>query len=210
MKLDEIRTRVRERMGKLNSKTGKIAAILMLAMFMATASASVFVTYYGHGTATAQTPDVQLAAGADNIGGTKYPTGTVTISSTMDYADVGISFFASETQTPQPATYFTDLLQIDNVGTVSHNITQVAISGIVDADTILGQITVYFCTSQTNDPANNNVGHFDITSTTGGNVLGATQEIAAGSTVYLEIVAYANATATTGQSVTFDMAVQWV
>ncbi len=200
--------RMRERTSRLNSKTGKILGVLLLSMLMATASASVFVNYYGDATATVRTPDVQLVAGSDS-GGSGYPSATVTVASTYDYAAIAIDMFPSVTNTPQPATYYTDLLQIDNPSATARTVNSVTISNIVDTNSVLGKIVVYYCTSQTDDPASSNVGSFEITSTTGGSVLGSSQALGAGATHYIEVVAYAISTATTGQAVTFDIAIQW-
>jgi len=211
MRMPETIARLRETAGKLNSKTGKILGVLLVSMLMATASASIFATFYGDTTATVRAADVQLVAGSDNVGGTTYPTASVSVSSTSDYASIAISVFASATNSPQPATYFTDLLQITNSGTADHSVASVLISGITDADAILGKIVVYYCSSQTDDPANNNVDYFEITDTTGGNVLltAGSQTLAASATHYIEVVAYAADTATAGQAVTFDIAIQW-
>jgi hypothetical protein len=200
--------RMRERTSRLNSKTGKILGVLLLSMLMATASASVFVNYYGDATATVRTPDVQLVAGSDH-GGSGYPSASVVVAATYDYAAIGISLFASATNTPQPATYFTDLLNIDNPSATARTVNSVTISNIVDTNSILGSIVVYYCTSQTDDPATDAVGSFAITSTTGGEVLGSSQALGAGATHYIEVIAYAADTATVGQSVTFDIAIQW-
>lgn len=194
---------------KLNSKTGKVTVLLVLAVLMAAASASVFVKYYGNATATVRGNDVQLAAGADATGGAVYPAASVTIASTKDFATVGISMFASATNTPQPSTYFTDLVDVKNVGASGHTISVISISSITDANSALGKITVYYCTTQTNDPASSNVGHYDITSTTGGNVFSGSQAIAASGTHYIEIVAYAASTAVAGNAITFVIGIQW-
>jgi len=209
MGLSEMIARMRERTSRLNSKTGKILGVLLLSMLMATASASVFVNYYGDATATVRTPDVQLVAGSDHSALTTYPSASVVVAATYDYAAIGISLFASATNTPQPATYFTDLLQIYNsAATTSRTVNSVNISNIVD-NSVLGSIVVYYCTSQTDDPANNNVGSYAITSTTSGEVLTVGQTIAAGATHYIEVVAYAASGATLGNTVTFDIAIQW-
>ncbi|UCE81059.1 MAG: hypothetical protein JSV94_01090 [Methanobacteriota archaeon] len=208
MKLLDTIARLQEKAGKLNSKTGRILGVLILCMLMASASATVFVNYYGDATATVRTPDIQLVAGSDS-GGSGYPSATVTVASTFDSASIAIDMFPSVTSSPQPATYYTDLLQIDNPSATARTINSVTISGITDTNSVLGNITVYYCTSQTDDPASSNVGVFYITSTTGGSVLGSSQAIGAGATHYIEVVAYATSTATSGQSVTFDIAIQW-
>lgn len=208
MEWAQITAKIHERTARLNSKTGKILGVLLLSMLMATASASVFVTYYGNTTATVQSPDVQLVAGSDH-GGTGYPSASVTVASTLDYASIEISIFASEVNSPQPATYFTDLLQIYNPSAVNHSVMSVLISDISDPDNVLGEIVVYYCISQTDDPANNNNGSFVIDSTTGGNVLSAPETLGAGDTHYIAVVAYASDTASVGDSVTFAIAIQW-
>jgi len=185
--------------------------VLLLSMLMATASASVFVNYYGDATATVRAPDLQLIAGSDD-GGTGYPSATVTVAATDDYAAIGISLFASATNSPQPATYFTDLLQIYNsAAATDRTVNSVTISNIVDTNSILGKIVVYYCDTQTDDPATDAIDSFEITSTTGGNVLltAGPQLIPFGEYDYIEVVAYAADTATAGQAVTFDIAIQW-
>jgi len=194
--------------GKLNTRTGKVAALLVLAVLMAAASASVFVMYYGNATATVRAPDVTLVAGSDT-GGSTYPSTTVTVAATKDFATIGMSWFPSATNSPQPATYFSDLLQVKNVGTSGHTISQITISGITDTNSALGKIVIYYCTSQTNDPASSNVGHFDITTTTGGTLLSSGQAIAASGTHYIEIVAYAASGAVAPNAVTFAIGIQW-
>jgi len=195
----------------LHSKVGKLIPILLITAMMTTASASVFTYYYGNTTATVRASDMQLIAGADNLGGSTYPTATVTVSSTNDFATMGISLFKSATNTPQPATYFTDLLEVkNNAGSASHTVKLVSISGITatrGAD--FGSITVYYCASQTDNPAGSNLGSFAITSTTGGNVFSGTDTITAGTTHYIEIVAYAGTGATTGDTITFTVNIQW-
>lgn len=200
---------LRAKSGKLNSRVGKITAVMVLAVLMAAASASVFAMYYGNATATVRAPDIQLIAGPDS-GGSAYPGATVSVASTKDFATIAISMFASAPNTPQPATYFTNLLQVKNVGTSGHTINQITISGITDANSALGKIVVYYCTAQTDDPATNSVGHFDITSTAGGTLSGGSQTIAASGTGYIEIVAYAASGAVAGNAVTFAIGIQWV
>lgn len=198
---------------KNHRRKGKLIAILALVLVMGTASAQVFTMYYGHSTATVRAADVTLVAGTDAslvVPPSKYPAATVEVSSTADYATVGISMFASESNLPQPATYFTDVLQIQNAaGAQTHTIKQILISNIDNTDSALGQITVYYCTS---DDLTGVVDHFDITDTTGGNLLAIAgeQTIVGGSMAYIAIVAYAADTANADDSVAFDIAIQWV
>jgi hypothetical protein len=201
--------------GLLHSKFGKLLPVLLIAGLTATASASVFVMYYGSATATVKTPDISLVAGTDISGScSSYPCATASIASTKDFETVGLSFFPSVTNTPQPATYFTNLTTIQNGGSVSHTINSVTISNIGGTTADLGSITIYYCSTQTNTPAtSSSCDSFAITSTTGGSLSGHSilpATLTAGSKGYLEAVAYAASGATAGQSVTFQIAISWV
>jgi len=194
--------------------------VLLIAGLTATASATVFVMYYGSATASVQSADVLLAAGSDASASCNvYPCATVTFPTTgpKDFATVGISFFASHTQTsptPQPETYYTNLLQVANSAN-SHTINSVQISNVVDSSSVLGSITVYYCTTQTNSPATSaNCASYAITSAgsgpyslTGNSVL--PQTFSGAGTSYIEVVAYANAAASSG-TVTFQVGISWV
>jgi hypothetical protein len=195
----------------LNTRLAKILPVLLIAGLMATASASVFTQYYGSTTATVRTPDIQLASGPDSTGGSTYPSATVTVSSTSDFATVAISLFPSATNNPQPATYYTNLVQIKNMGAGAHTISQISISGISSTRAgDFGNVTVYYETAQTDVPTTANAaGFLKVTGTTGGNVFSGSQSIAASGTHYLEIVGYAGATAVAGDTITFTLNIKW-
>jgi hypothetical protein len=197
------------------SKLGKLLPVLVVAGLMATASATVFVVYYGSATATVASSDLTLVAGADASGScSTYPCATVAIASTNDFATIGVNFAASATDSPQPSTYYTNLLKLHNGGTGSHTIQSITISGVTDSSSSLGSITMYYCTAQTDAPAGSaSCASFAITNTSGGSLSGNSilpQSLAAGSTGYFEVIAYAASSATAGHTVTFNLQVQWV
>lgn len=197
------------------SKLGKLVPILVIAGLVATASSTVFTLYYGSATATVKIPDVTLVAGPDASGScTAFPCATVAVASTNDFATIGLSFFPSVSNSPQPATYYTDLLQVHNGGTASHTIDSVAIGSITDSFSSLGSITVYYCSAQTDTPATSaTCDSFAITSTAGGSLSGHSilpQTLAAGATAYVEIVAYAASTAAATHTTTFTATVSWI
>lgn len=196
------------------SKLGKVLPVLLIAGLVATASASVFVLYYGSATATVRAYDVTLVAGPDaSVSCTSYPCSTVTLSSTNDFATIGLSFAKSASNSPQPATYYTNLLQVHNAGSGSHTIQAVSISGIAQDGTDLGKISVYYCTTQTDTPATSaNCAKFDITSTTGGSLTGNAllpATLAASGDGFVEVVAFASTSATADETVTFTVQIQW-
>ncbi len=83
----------------LHSKFGKLLPVLLIAGLTATASATVFVMYYGGATATVRSPDVALVAGTDASGScSTYPCATVSVASTKDFATVGISLLSISNQ----------------------------------------------------------------------------------------------------------------
>lgn len=186
-----------------------------MAALVASASAAVFVMYYGAATATVQSPDVSLVAGPDaSASCSVYPCATVSVSSNS-FATVGISLFASATNNPQPATYYTNLLQVHNsAASASHTINSISISNIAQSGSDFGSVTVYYCSSQTNSPASSSsCAALTFTSTSGsGSLTGNSilpQTLTAGSTGYIEIVGYAASTATAGDTITFQIAISW-
>lgn len=194
------------------SKAKKLLPIIVLASIIGLVSAAVFTVYYANFTATVKTPDIQLVAGPDSTASpTSYPAATVTVASTDDYATVAFSIFPSATNTPQPSTYYTNLLQIQNVGTASHTINSITISDITGASN-LGSITIYYYTTQTDTPSTGTaVGYVTLTSSsTGTYTLVTSQTIAASATNYIEIVGYASASASEGTTVSFNAAISWV
>lgn len=202
------------------SRIGRIALVLLAVSMVGFAGASVYVFYYASSTSTIRTSDVTLAAGSDSTGScTVYPCATVSISGTSDTATVSMSMFkADSTFTPPPSSYYSNLIQVKDV-TNTHSIESVQILGISSTSASdFGKIIVYYCTAQTEfNPdgtlvtPSNCVGSFSITSTTGGSVsgFGSPVSITAGSTHYIEVVAYAGSTGAVGDTIQFKIAVQW-
>jgi len=194
------------------SKLGKILPVLIIAGLVATASAAVFVNYYGTATATVGNNDISLAAGTDSTAcTTNFPCITVTPSSPIaDTATIAMNLGKDTGPvSPQPETYFTDAMHIANSGGASRTIKSITISSIVaTAPADFGSITVYYCATQTNTPASC-AGSFAITSTAGGTVSGLPLSIAASGTAYIEFVGYAGSGATATDTIAFNVQIQW-
>lgn len=196
---------------RLSKRSKILTSLAALALIFGLAAAAIFTMFYTTNTATARTPDIRLVAGNDNIGGSTYPTASVTVASTYDFATVGFSMFPSQTNTPQPATYYTNLLNITNYGTASHNITSISIIDLT-GKTNLGNITIYYYATQTDNPtAATAIGSYSITSASPTTIpiFTGTQTIAAAETQYIEVVAYAAPTAAPSSQVTFTLTLQW-
>ena len=131
------------------SKAGKILPVLIIAGLVASASASIFVNYYATGTATARTNDVKLALGPDDYGsscGTITPCVHSTISPSGDSATMSVNLGLDNSSSPQPQTYFTEALVINNTGTVGRNVTTI-ITSATETGLFFGSMTVYYCTT---------------------------------------------------------------
>jgi hypothetical protein len=191
-------------------KLAKLLPVLILTLLIGTVSAAVFTMYYTSPTATVKTPDVRLIAGPDSGATTSPPNATVTVATTYDYATVAFTLFPSAANTPQPATYYTNLLQINNAGAGSHTINSITISGLTGT-TYLGNITVYYYTAQTDSPNTGTAqGYVFLNSTsTGSYTLVSSQALAASATNYIEIIGYAAPGAAAGSSIGFSVAIQW-
>lgn len=230
---------VRLALGRLNTRGCKVGAIAILFVLMATATAAVFSMDYVSGNATARSSDVYLATGSDICGEysskpSQYPAAVATISDTKDYAQVGISMFPSVTQTnaPQPATYYTDVLKVVNDGNVAHQIKQIVISDVSDKNNTLGEISIYCWQGTVPDTTTGlttllstpGTTHVDIsgngasaTITPSTGVLIADKEISqsgqAGNVYHIGIVAHAAAgagtTASNAGHVSFSISIQW-
>ena len=216
------RTRKDKLQAFFHSKTGKILPVLLIALLIGTASSTVYTYYILNNTGTVRTADVRLVAGTDASGScTAYPCATVAVASTNDFATVGFSLFPSATNTPQPATYYSNLTTIQNKGSTAHSISSIKISGFTGVAN-LGSITVYYCTTQTEfnpdgtlvTPANCARSYAIISSSTGTQTLTGSFPIslAAGSANkgYIEVAAYALGTATAGSAITFQVSIQWL
>ena len=198
-----------------HAKYGKVVLVLFLIGVVATATASVSVFYYVSGTSSVHSPDIALVTGGDvSTSCSVYPCASGTNSTTKDVVTLTISFFPADTSASViPATYYSDLARVQNVGSSSHSVQSIQVLNVVDSSSDLGSITVYYCPTQAQFSASGTltgcVGSFAITSTTGGSVSGTfPQTIAAGAIQHIEVAAYAQSAATTG-SVTFQIAVQW-
>ena len=194
------------------SKRGKLISIIALTLMMITASASVFENYYVNSTGTVQNSALTLVAGSDaSVSCSTYPCATVTVASTNDYATLAFSFAKSATNTPQPATYYTNLTLVHATAS-GHTLTSVMVIPTITATSgaDFGKITVYYCSSQTDDPATNCANSLAITSTgSTGTVFSGADALSSGDNRYIEVVAYAGTGATTGDQVSFNIQIQW-
>jgi hypothetical protein len=199
------------------SKSTRTVLVLFLLVAAAAASATIYEFFYATAAGSVQSPDVTLAKGTDASSTCSvYPCATVSVSPTSDTATVTLSVFKGDTTyTPIPSTYYANLVLVKDAAN-SHSILGVTVSSItVTSSSDFGKVVIYYCTTQcTFGPSGSiasgtAVGSFVMTSTTGGTITGFPQSITAGATHYLEVVAYAGSGASTTDTISFQVAVQW-
>ncbi len=203
-------------MKRLFKKKYSLLVTILLVAVVVAGTASVYVFYYVNTTATVQSPDLKLYAGTDaSASCTAYPCATVSVSN-YDQATVSLSIFPSPGGTPPiPATYYTNLTVIKNTGTATHTISAIELGNFAGL-TYLGNITVYYCSTQTEFnlttglPISPCVGSASITSSSSHPlaVLSKPVTLTPNETGYIEVVGYAGSRATAG-TVIFTIAIQW-
>ena len=135
-----------------------------------------------------------------------YPCATVSVDGTGTLATMGISIPRSNLSVPQPEVYYTDPLEVHNEGTYSNTVAYLNVTDVTGAAN-LGNVTVYYCTSMTDDPSgSDDCASFSITGPSGGllsghNVLPDT--LGPGEVAYIELVAFASDTSSMSGAVTF-------
>jgi hypothetical protein len=209
--------------GLLRSRYAKVITVLLLLSLTASAVATVYTFYYANVTSAIKAPDLTLVAGRDSTSScSAYPCATVTVASTGDVATVTMSMFPADTSfSPPPASYYSDLINVTDANN-AHSIKAVQIYSITNAANLGtgGQITVYYCTAQTEFAVtgslvtSTNCDSYSFTSTgSTGTVSGTITfplSISAGTKQYIELAAYAGSGTTVGNTVSFSIAVQWV
>lgn len=189
-----------------------VMLVLALAAVIGLASASVFTVHAAQGTGVIRAQGIQLVAGPDGASNPNtYPSAAVTVSPNHDSAEVALSLFPSQKNTPQPATYYTNLLQITNSGNSNHTINEITVSDITGASN-LGSLTIYYYMAQTDNPQNAKpTGSSTLTSaSTGTTVLFSGKQTLMPSAVnYVEIVGYASPNAAVDSTVSFTLTVNW-
>lgn len=194
------------------SKLGKLLPVIAIAALVSTASAAIFVNYYASGTATAQTNNVTLVVGGDSVASCTGVTPCVHVTVTGgDYATIAanLGIETNNSPNPQPQTYFTNVLQLNNAGASARNVTTI-ITSATETGTFYGSLTVYICTDNPghNDPASDaNCTGSSITSNISSPVtIASGTALAATSKDFVALVGWA---AASSSSLTFNLQFQW-
>lgn len=196
------------------SKFGKLLPALLIAALVATASAAVFVNYYGSATVTAQTNNLLFATGPDNHGsacGTLTPCIETTLSTPADTATIAMNLGIDSSGTPQSNTTITNALHITNGGSATRTL-NVTITSATPSTNFYGEVAVYYCTALSNTPwtSANCHGATMKTGFTAPATVASLQTLASSASGYVEFVGYAGAGATPGtDNLQFTLQFQW-
>jgi hypothetical protein len=133
-------------------KYSAVLVLVVLAVCIGIASVSAYTIQNFQNNGQISAPEVQLLAGPDSTSNPQaYPAATVNINSAHNSAEIALSLFPSVSNIPQPATFYTNLVQIKNTGHTNHTIKDITVSGITGASN-LGSLTIYYYANQTDSP----------------------------------------------------------
>ena len=126
----EMRGHNRQAKSPVRTALVKWAALVLLVALAASAgavSAAVFALNEAQNS-EAGPIGVRLFARPDSSSTTAtFPSAIVNVAPTYQTADVALSLFPSESNFPQPSTYYTNLLQIENLGKDSNKISSITV-----------------------------------------------------------------------------------
>lgn len=135
------------------------------------------------------------------------PCGRVSIRSSGQ-ADVFFTLGIDSTGRLQAETYYTDLLQLTSPGGSYASLVTIAVSGVsYTRSGDLGEVSVFYCPVQSDDPAQDCPSSYTISSGAEGAVFEGVATLAPGSTAFIEFAGYAGSSAQPGDSVTFSIQV---
>lgn len=108
----------------------------------------------------------------------------------------------------QAATYYTDLLVVQNPSQVNVTLVSVAVTGVAAARSgDFGAVTVYYCPVQTNDPGAGCLSSYTVSTESGGTVFSGSSTIGPGSEAFIEFSGYFGVSAHPGDAISFDVQV---
>lgn len=157
-----------------------------------------------------QTKGVWIVAGPDCVNNSNtYPSATVSVSASNDYAAVHLSLFPATCENIQPITCYTDLIRIENRDSICHTIKRLTVTDLTGADN-LGEITIYYLQNQTDDPASSIViGSATINQDSYAPIIvysgNPNHQIPIGGIEYIEIIGYASSNARAEATISFNI-----
>lgn len=192
-------------------KSSVLIVLIILLSVIITASAGGFIVGNQQNVGSAYASDVRLTAGSDCFSSpANFPCANVSITATCDCATVTLNLFPSAHNNPQPLTYYTNLLQIRNLGNANCTIKGITLSNIKGASN-LGCLTVFLFSNQTDSPTTSKpLGSISLTNSSSGTILLCDKYMLEASQVnYIEVVGCAAAGCACGSTVGFTVNQQY-
>lgn len=191
---------------EIKQKTKKPNILLILTLLICTIITGSLAFTLGNTEIEEKTAQIQLINGSDC---TNNPYITATIED-PNRAQLEFTLFPSEQNTPQPATYYTDLLQIINQQTKPYNlsITITEVTGVEN----LGRLDIFLLKEQTANPFTSNSSPvISLTSNSIGTISAKEPvTIESNSIIYVEIVGYAAADANVGSTIKYTLNIKCI
>lgn len=72
-------------------------------------------------------------------------------SRSKNYVEISLSLFSSQIESPQPQTFYTDLVRIVNSGNTSQKVDSIFVQ-VTSGTSSLGALTVFYCSMPSKDP----------------------------------------------------------
>ena len=192
-------------------KSAVLIVLIILLSVIVTVSTGGFIVGNAQNAGSVYASDIRLTAGTDCFSSqANFPCANVSIAPTFDCATVTLSMFPSAKNNPQPLTYYTNLLQIRNLGDTNCMIKGLTVSNIKGASN-LGCLTVFLFSNQTDSPTTcKPLGSISLTNSSSGNILLCDNCMLEASQVnYVEVVGYAAAGCACGSTVGFTVNLQY-
>ncbi|MDE1854238.1 MAG: hypothetical protein KGI38_10915 [Thaumarchaeota archaeon] len=155
-----------------------------------------------------QNSGLEFAPGPDSsVVCNVFPCASVMISGN-GRAGIALSLGEESVESPQPATYYTDLLRLTNPTSSAVSVTAVLLTGLTEARPgDIGRISVFYCLNQTDAPSGSCLGSYSTDSQGGGTIFSGADSIPPGATRYIELVGFAGPNAQPGDSISFALQV---
>lgn len=118
---------------------------------LSSASSAKFPLSFGSASSVSS-ENVSIVPGNDTIASNclTFPCASLDARS-KDSIAVSIMLLRSKIGTPQPQTYYTDLVRIENSGNASHEVDSVFVQ-LTSGASSLGALTVFYCSAVPKDP----------------------------------------------------------
>lgn len=179
---------------------------MWIALMVSSASAAKFPLSFAS-TDNLATGNLSIVPGNDTSSSCSSSPCASLESRSKDDVEISLSLFRSQIESPQPQTYYTDLVRIENPSNLSQQVDSIFVQ--VNAGVLsLGSLTVFYCTLSSKDPYDDaNCAMFTMNdSVNSGYLVGRgifPESLGPGSAGYIGAAGFANADAKVSDQISF-------